>query len=685
MNPVAGQFGYFDHGFTLFAAWPLFEYPPFPTISSLTEANLLCYFLTKNLSRSEATHRPQDYAVFVPTMPGEDSARCINVVNRLFVETNTCQLMYVSSDRTSIVVENKVSGTVKIFTRDEYHLALTEFETERIHRSMCEGNHFDQEDKPELPLYDILDLPLCTANRSGTTLPVMLRVVEMVRAEPGILNIELGKRLQNKESASAASYYLRKAGVLVADKAGPTFRLSLLDVGVSAVAVREQLCRAAWDDFCERQARNRASLAASASMQVASDEEVVAKFKAWCGPDSFESIRQGYLKALSRSHSNPDLPKCSDLIGAWCGSSWTDFLREKLANGLVFEPDVATASLLQTYLGEYIPSAVYTHYIRNGYFAHDDIFQFEGIPAELIRDLADKLRGRFCVLRAEKLVYDEYHVIRHFLSHARFALGIPFEITIRECQLCGADFIGDYSGILDRLPSWSTPNSCPICPDCLSLRGYMAVRRSREELIADIKLFVEIVGYLPAAQFKDARVIRTVPASDYLRALKHLQKMACFEVNDDRFPRLFDGHGTYREVFDTWINACVEAELLDRVASRSSRGIRCIARDGHVCNSLGEKAIDDWLYSRAIEHSKEPPYPYHSTLNPFQMRADWKVGNTLIELWGMIGDPDYDATIQRKKAVAEHFGLSLIEVTPIDIADGLAKLDAALAIQPHKP
>ena len=60
------------------------------------------------------------------------------------------------------------------------------------------------------------------------------------------------------------------------------------------------------------------------------------------------------------------------------------------------------------------------------------------------------------------------------------------------------------------------------------------------------------------------------------------------------------------------------------------------------------------------------------------MRADWKVDDVYIELWGMIGEEGYDAKMLRKKAIIEHFGISVIDLTPSDIVDGLAKLNAAL-------
>ena len=139
------------------------------------------------------------------------------------------------------------------------------------------------------------------------------------------------------------------------------------------------------------------------------------------------------------------------------------------------------------------------------------------------------------------------------------------------------------------------------------------------------------------------------------------------------------GAGTYCEIFGSWLRACEAAGLLQVLHQTSPYGKRCLARDGHECNSLAEKAVDDWLYSRGIEHEREPLYPFHITMNPTQMRADWKVGDRYVEMWGLIGDPEYESKIQRKLELAKYFNLELVELTPADIDDGLVKLAHSLS------
>ena len=134
-----------------------------------------------------------------------------------------------------------------------------------------------------------------------------------------------------------------------------------------------------------------------------------------------------------------------------------------------------------------------------------------------------------------------------------------------------------------------------------------------------------------------------------------------------------------RETFGSWFEALVAVGVLDGAAQRMTRGTRCLANDGHVCLSIGEKTIDDLMYAAGIEHTKEPPYPVG------RMRADFKIGSTLVEYFGLAGDADYDAKVELKRSMAAKHGFTLIEVYPTDLADTtelVARLTAATGEEP---
>lgn len=102
---------------------------------------------------------------------------------------------------------------------------------------------------------------------------------------------------------------------------------------------------------------------------------------------------------------------------------------------------------------------------------------------------------------------------------------------------------------------------------------------------------------------------------------------------------------------------------------RTSRGTLVRARDGHLCLSLRERAVCDFLHQHDIDHDREPLYPTDEVLNPHgRRRADWILTDgTLVELWGMPNDPAYAAKMVEKRQLAQRLGIRLVELTDADL------------------
>lgn len=102
---------------------------------------------------------------------------------------------------------------------------------------------------------------------------------------------------------------------------------------------------------------------------------------------------------------------------------------------------------------------------------------------------------------------------------------------------------------------------------------------------------------------------------------------------------------------------------------RMSRGTLIRARDGHLCHSLREKAVCDFLHQSEVHHEREPLYPLDPDLNPAgRRRADWLLSDgTMVELWGLPKEPVYAAKMEAKRQLAERHGLRLIEITDAEL------------------
>tara|TARA_B100001123_G_C15036809_1_gene917787 strand:- start:364 stop:861 length:498 start_codon:yes stop_codon:yes gene_type:complete len=120
----------------------------------------------------------------------------------------------------------------------------------------------------------------------------------------------------------------------------------------------------------------------------------------------------------------------------------------------------------------------------------------------------------------------------------------------------------------------------------------------------------------------------------------------------------------------SWFEAMYQANCLPDGTMKTPRGTKCVGKDGHICNSLDEKIIDDFMFLKKIPHEKEPFYPLHKKLNPNgKKRADWRIGECFIEYFGLTGDPTYDKKTISKIQLLYESGFDLIDIYPEDLID----------------
>jgi hypothetical protein len=102
---------------------------------------------------------------------------------------------------------------------------------------------------------------------------------------------------------------------------------------------------------------------------------------------------------------------------------------------------------------------------------------------------------------------------------------------------------------------------------------------------------------------------------------------------------------------------------------KTKRGVMCHAADGHLCRSLLERTIDDWLTSHGIEHEHEPHWPYDPVLNRNRMRrADWLLPDgSFVECAGLMSRPEYALKMAEKRELARLAGITLHMIEPEDM------------------
>ena len=190
---------------------------------------------------------------------------------------------------------------------------------------------------------------------------------------------------------------------------------------------------------------------------------------------------------------------------------------------------------------------------------------------------------------------------------------------------------------------------------------------SDEELGVRLRKVVQVLGFVPPAKFRYQLQMRAIDPARRRRLEAALVCLPRIDVFYERFGK-------------PWTKVLIATSVVDGVRV-TSRGTMAVASDGHLCRSLGELAIDDYLTNSRIEHDTEPPWPAHPELNPNgRQRGDWLLlDGTYVEYAGLTGDVAYDRRMATKVRLASELGIPLLVVYPSD----LNRLDEVFA--PYKP
>ena len=217
------------------------------------------------------------------------------------------------------------------------------------------------------------------------------------------------------------------------------------------------------------------------------------------------------------------------------------------------------------------------------------------------------------------------------------------------CPLCNQRFVEDSLPypLVKRLGI----NQLDFCAPCLSdtIFYFGNESLSKQEVLNYLRDLADVLQRVPPQDFGGGmNDIYYLSTQERLAVLKVLKKK----------PTL----NRVKELFGSWLKALIESEVLENGARRTGRGTQCLAKDGHLCLSLGEKTIDDTLYALGIPHEKEPSYPEGN------FKADFIANSVFIEYFGLTGDVYYDEKMKQKQRICKKHGIKLIAVYAIDLS-----------------
>lgn len=155
-------------------------------------------------------------------------------------------------------------------------------------------------------------------------------------------------------------------------------------------------------------------------------------------------------------------------------------------------------------------------------------------------------------------------------------------------------------------------------------------------------------------------IVNSVTNEEYKEII--IDRIKEFYKTNGRIPfkqEMWGIHKQARKIFGTWNKAIIAADFKPNPVKFANK---YIAKDGHKCDSMAEKIIDDWLYERKIKHETKIPYNYH------RMTADFKIGNTYIEFFGLQGEvKSYDRLVKEKEVLWREKDLKVIKIYPNDL------------------
>ena len=188
-----------------------------------------------------------------------------------------------------------------------------------------------------------------------------------------------------------------------------------------------------------------------------------------------------------------------------------------------------------------------------------------------------------------------------------------------------------------------------ICPECFQRLFWQNISIDPETQISAVRELGEKIGKLPVRNFPS--YIYTYQDRDNIEwFLSLLYKLPDPELINRRF-------GSYFKLL-------LKSGLLPDGARRMRLGTWVLAKDGDLCFSLAERAIDDWLYKNKIPHKKEVRYPNSD------MRCDWEVykneDRIFIEYFGLMNNKTYAAKADLKQKLAKEHDIKLIPILPND-------------------
>jgi len=223
----------------------------------------------------------------------------------------------------------------------------------------------------------------------------------------------------------------------------------------------------------------------------------------------------------------------------------------------------------------------------------------------------------------------------------------------RPCDLCGSTFslekqVFTYQSFGLKAVDLLYPNLfANICSGCFSQAFADHRRGSKKSHLAALYELFLLVGKIPTRDFASLFYLFR-DRDSIVKLVGVLQKARTPAGYEDECGNVFA--------------ALVKAGILPKGSRKMKIGAMMLSIDEHLCLSIPEKEIDDFLFAQGIEHDKEVYYPNSN------YRADWELfgsgSRTFVEYFGLMSNAAYADKARQKSMIASAHGIELIGIYP---------------------
>lgn len=232
-----------------------------------------------------------------------------------------------------------------------------------------------------------------------------------------------------------------------------------------------------------------------------------------------------------------------------------------------------------------------------------------------------------------------FNLLKHFYSSRSFSdNGMIFTTVVGN-----EDFAAGQAGVDFLYPNLFVP----LCPECFGGCFQSQKASSHREILDALKMLGDLVGKIPTQDF-----------DSYLYLFSSVESVRRFVD----LMRVLPSPDSIKTKFGSFFAAISRSGLLPDGARRMRIGTMVEATDGHLCFSLAERDIDNWLFAAGIRHDKEVNYPGS------EMRCDWEVfgysKRIFVEYFGLMNRKEYAERAKQKVELARDAEIFLVELFP---------------------